>query len=169
VRRGRRLFFYPGSSIGNFAPDEAAAFLERVRAHSTGGHLLIGADLVKDPAELVAAYDDSLGVTAAFNLNILHQVNRLAATDFNPADWQHLALFNRHASRIEMHLQARHDVVVRWSDGQRSFAKGERIHTENSHKYSLSGLRALLEATGFGDVRFFCDDDQRFTVALASA
>ena len=168
VRDARRLFFYPGSSIGNFGADAAAQFLARVHAQAAGGHLLLGADLVKDSAELEAAYDDALGVTAAFNLNVLAQANRLAGTDFEVADWRHVALFNSAESRVEMHLEARHRLVVRWAGGERHFEAGERIHTENSHKYTLESLRTLLESAGFHEVRVFADEQSRFVVALAT-
>jgi uncharacterized SAM-dependent methyltransferase len=114
VRHERRLVFYPGSSIGNFSPPQAAQFLSDVHSLCPGGHLLLGADLVKDAGELVAAYDDALGVTAAFNLNVLNVVNRLAGTDFHSADWRHVALFNAELSRIEMHLEARRAIAVHW-------------------------------------------------------
>ena len=132
-----RVLFYPGSSIGNFAPDEALVFLRSVHAacgSRPGSGLLIGVDLVKDTVELEAAYDDALGVTAAFNRNLLLHINRLCGTDFAVPDWRHVALFNTAASRIEMHLQATRAVTVRWADGARAFALGERIHTENSYK-----------------------------------
>lgn len=169
VRSSRRLFFYPGSSIGNFAPAAAAGLLARVHAHAAGGHLLIGADLVKDAAEFVAAYDDALGVTAAFNLNVLRQANRLAGTDFNLADWRHVALYNAQEARVEMHLEARRQLTVGWDGGQRRFETGERIHSENSYKYTRAGLRALLERAGFDQVRLYCDERERFAVALGAA
>ena len=167
VRNERRLVFYPGSSIGNFSPPEAARFLSDVHALCHGGHLLLGADLVKNAGELVAAYDDVLGVTAAFNLNVLNVVNLLAQTDFNCADWRHVALFNAQASRIEMHLEASRDVVVRWPGGERGFNAGERIHTENSYKVTLAGLSDLLHAAGFASVRSYTDPADRFAIALA--
>src|SRR5690606_1670649 len=104
ARRTARLFFYPGSSIGNFAPDEARALLAGLRRQlDADGGLLIGIDLVKDARTLQAAYDDPLGVTAAFNLNVLRNANRIAGTDFDPADWRHVAFFDEANSRIEMH------------------------------------------------------------------
>ncbi len=114
VEAGARLFFYPGSSIGNFSPDEALRFLRQVRtAGGDDARLVIGVDLVKDAPLLDAAYDDALGVTAAFNRNLLNHVNRLAGTDFDVRDWRHVAFFNSAASRIEMHLEARREVQVR--------------------------------------------------------
>ena len=133
----RPVFFYPGSSIGNFTPTEALAFLRRIRARAEGGGLLIGVDLVKSRAVLEAAYDDALGVTAAFNLNALRHLNRTITSDFEPRQWRHVAYFNEAESRIEMHLEAREPLVVAWPGGERRFAAGERIHTENSCKYTV--------------------------------
>jgi dimethylhistidine N-methyltransferase len=170
ARRDRRLFFYPGSSIGNFTPLQAAQFLARVRgACGADGGLLIGVDLVKDPAVLEAAYADSLGVTGAFNLNVLTHVNEILQSDFSPRDWRHVALFNAEQSRIEMHLQAARDVAVRWPGGERKFARGARIHTENSYKYTQAGFVKLLESCGFGDVTSWVDDGSRFLVCHARA
>ena len=130
VRRENRLFFYPGSSIGNFTPEEALAFLGGIRAQCAGafgGGLLIGVDLVKPESTLQAAYDDALGVTAAFNLNLLNNLNALIGSDFAVGDWRHDAVFNAALSRIEMHLEARRDTTVHWPGGARRFARGERI------------------------------------------
>jgi dimethylhistidine N-methyltransferase len=167
VRAQRRVAFYPGSSIGNFPPAEATAFLSQVRRIGMGGYLLLGADLVKSPAKLVQGYDDALGVTAAFNLNVLNVANRLAGTDFKLKDWRHVALFNEPESRIEMHLEARRAVTVAWSGAERRFTEGERIHTENSYKYTLPGLSALLRAAGYTTVRTYTDPADRFALALA--
>jgi dimethylhistidine N-methyltransferase len=170
VRSGPRLLFYPGSSIGNFAPDAALDFLARTRAAvGRGGHLLIGADLVKDKRLLDLAYDDPLGVTAAFNLNVLRNVNALLDGNFDVADWRHLAFFDPQKSRIEMHVEALRDVAVRWAGASRSFAAGDRIHTENSYKYTPQGLQGLLERAGYDGVRMYVDDASSFAVALASA
>jgi uncharacterized SAM-dependent methyltransferase len=167
VRSERRVIFYPGSSIGNFAPEEALAFLSCVHDQCAGGHLLIGADLVKDPAELIAAYDDALGVTASFNLNVLNVVNHWAGTDFALGDWRHVALFNAAESRIEMHLESRRALRVRWPGGERRFSAGTRIHTENSYKTTPAALSALLRAAGFDHVRLYTDPSDRFALALA--
>ena len=165
----RAVYFYPGSSIGNFTPDEALAFLKRVRAQAHGGGLLIGVDLVKPAAILQAAYDDALGVTAAFNLNILRQLNRLIGADFAPTDWKHIGLYNEAASRIEMHLEARHDVDVHWPGAQRAFRAGERIHTENSCKYTAEGFAALLQEAGFAAPEHWSDNRGWFGVFWAPA
>ena len=169
VGDGPRLLFYPGSSIGNFTPDGAVAFLRRARASSPGGNLLIGVDLVKASAALEAAYDDALGVTAAFNLNLLLHVNRLIGSDFNVRDWRHIALFNEAESRIEMHLEARRELAVQWPGAERRFAAGERIHTENSYKYRTETFEALLHAAGFRQARCWCDEEGSFAVFCASA
>jgi len=165
---GRPVFFYPGSSIGNFTPDEALGFLRRVRERAAGGGLLIGVDLVKPHDVLQQAYDDALGVTAAFNLNLLRQLNRLIGSDFDPRQWQHVGLYNGAQSRIEMHLEAREDQVVRWNGAQRRFARGERIHTENSYKYTVERFGALLEAAGFAATRHWTDERGWFAVFWAS-
>jgi dimethylhistidine N-methyltransferase len=166
VRKERRLFFYPGSSIGNFAPDEAVAFLSQVRSHcGNDGMLLLGVDLVKDKAVLEAAYDDALGVTAAFNLNVLNHVNALIGTNFDVRDWRHVAFFNEIESRIEMHLEARMDVEVQILNQIRRFRSGERIHTENSYKATYRGYGAT-ERAGFGCVVTRQDRIRGFAVHL---
>ncbi len=166
---GPALVFYPGSSIGNFTPDAALRLLREARALAAGGALLIGVDLVKPTAVLEAAYDDPLGVTAAFNLNLLRHLNRLLGADFNARDWRHLALFNTEASRIEMHLEARHALQVRWAGGERSFSVGERIHTENSYKWTPASFAALLRDAGCHSTQHWLDDKGWFAVFLAAA
>jgi len=165
----RPVFFYPGSSIGNFTAGEALAFLRRVRARASGGGLLIGVDLVKSKPVLEAAYDDSLGVTAAFNRNALSHLNRLISSDFAPRQWRHVAFFDEAKSRIEMHLEAREALRVSWPGGERRFAAGERIHTENSCKYTIAEFRALLLEAGFDAPRHWSDDQGWFAVFWASA
>ena len=166
---GRALFFYPGSSIGNFMPTEALAFLKRVREQAAGGGLLIGVDLVKPAPILAAAYADALGVTAAFNLNILRQINRLIGSDFRPEDWRHIGLYNAAESRVEMHLEARHDLGVQWPGAQRTFKRGERLHTENSCKYTLESFAKLLVAAGFQMPEHWTDERGWFGVFWAAA
>lgn len=170
VPRDSRLFFYPGSSIGNFSPEEARTFLSRLRANvEADGQLLIGVDLVKDPATLEAAYDDALGVTAAFNRNMLLHVNRLLGADFSIADWRHVALFEPVQSRIEMHLEALRPVSVSWPGGARKFSAGERIHTENSYKYRQEDFAELLALAGWKSVRCWTDPRRWFAVICARA
>ena len=145
-------FFYPGSSIGNFAPDDAVAFLRRVRecCGDSGGSLLIGVDAKKDRAVLEAAYDDALGVTAAFNRNLLVHLNRRFGFDFALDGFVHRALYDAAQGRIEMHLEAVRDQAVMLGTRTRRFARGERIHTENSYKYAPGEFEALLRRAGFG-------------------
>jgi dimethylhistidine N-methyltransferase len=166
---GPALLFYPGSSIGNFSPDEALRLLRQAHALSAGGALLIGADLCKPAAILEAAYDDELGVTAAFNLNLLRHLNRLIGSDFQVRDWRHVARFDVAQSRIEMHLEARHALSVQWAGGGRSFAAGERIHTENSYKWTAEAFEALLRDAGWRQVRRWTDEQGWFGVFGAFA
>ena len=168
VGRERRLFFYPGSSIGNFTRAQAVAFLTRVReAMTNGGVLWIGTDLRKDPAIMQRAYDDELGVTAAFNRNGLRNVNRITQANFSPADWRHVAVFNEAESRIEMHLEAKQEVLVKWPDGERRFAAGERIHTESSHKHTPETFGQLLGAAGLRQVGMWTDPRKWFGMFAA--
>ncbi|MGE0096957.1 MAG: L-histidine N(alpha)-methyltransferase [Hydrogenophaga sp.] len=168
-----RCVFYPGSSIGNFTPDEALALLCQARemcaAGGPGGGLLIGVDRVKPREVLEPAYDDALGVTAAFNRNLLLHVNRLLGSDFSPAAWQHVGLFNAELSRIEMHLQALGPQTVRWPGGERHFAAGERLHTENSYKWEPHDFQGLLQEAGFDKARHWTDDRAWFSVFWAAA
>ncbi len=149
------VFFYPGSSIGNFVRDDARAFLASVRDHIERhpsqriGKLMIGIDLVKDRATLRAAYDDAVGVTAAFNRNVLRVANRLLDADFDPAAFAHRAVYDEAFGRIEMQLVSRRAQDVRIGDDVRRFEDGEVIATEYSHKYTIDGFAALLESAGF--------------------
>jgi L-histidine Nalpha-methyltransferase len=167
------IVFYPGSSIGNFNPADAHRLLAQMQALCArglpGSGLLIGVDAVKPEDLLVPAYDDALGVTASFNLNMLLHLNRLIGTNFDVRDWQHVALFNPKESRIEMHLQARHTTSVRWSGQGRSFARGERIHTENSYKWTPEQFAALLKESGFAVARMMQDDSRWFSVCWATS
>ncbi len=169
VLDGPALLFYPGSSIGNFGPAAALRLLRQARAAAQGGALLIGVDLVKPREPLEAAYDDALGVTAAFNLNLLRHVNHVLGSDFDVRDWRHVAFFDADASRIEMHLQARRPHAVRWPGGERRFDDGERIHTEHSYKWTRAGFEALLGDAGYSGVRSWTDERGWFAVMLAFA
>ena len=166
----RRLAFFPGSTIGNFHPAEAAAFLRRVRrALGPGGMLLLGVDRRKDAATLDAAYDDREGVTAAFNLNVLRRINRELNADFDLTRFRHHAFFNETAGRVEMHLEATiaHEVDV---GGTRiEFSRGETIWTESSYKYDRDQLATVTNAAGFTIERLWTDADDRFWVALLGA
>lgn len=170
VRQERRLFFYPGSSIGNFTPEDALAFLRRVRAQcGRDGGILIGIDLAKDGAVLDAAYDDALGVTAAFNLNVLRHANRLLGADFDIRAWRHHGFYNEREGRVEMHLEARTAQQVSWQGGSRRFEAGDCIHTENSYKYRPAAATGLLEQAGFAAAGVWLDEREWFAVIHARA
>ena len=170
VQAHERVFFYPGFSIGNFHPPQALAFLQQIAdpAHGRAAGLLLGIDLVKDETTLEAAYDDALGVTAAFNKNLLRNLNALLGANFDVRQWRHVALFNREQSRIEMHLEAACNLTVHWPDYQRHFSHGERIQTECSYKYTLEGMIALLREAGFSQVQHWTDPKQWFAVFWAA-
>jgi len=166
----RRLVAFLGSTIGNFTPAEAEAFLGRVATQLNGGdHLLLGVDVVKDPAVLHAAYNDAAGVTAEFNRNILRVVNRTLDAGFNPSRFEHVAFFNARASQIEMHLRAAHAHTVRIGalDYAVSFRAGETIHTEISRKFTRPETESLLSRCGFELVRWFEPANRYFALALA--
>lgn len=170
VRKEKRLFFYPGSSLGNFAPEQAAVFLGRIRdACGRDGGLLIGIDLVKDIDVLYQAYDDAIGLTAAFNLNVLQHLNTLLGASFNPRDWRHRCRFNQQESRIELSLEALRNVAVEWDGGERAFWQGQCIHTEDSYKYTRERFLQLLERAGFGEVSTWIDPRHWFMVCHARA
>lgn len=156
--------FYPGSSIGNFAPAEAIRFLAQMRRYTVGGGLLIGVDAKKDKRRLDAAYDDALGVTAAFNLNALRHINRFIGADFDEAHWRHVGAYNEALGRIEMHLESACDQSVMIGGTQRTFARGERIHSENSYKYSRAQFESMLREAGFSEVEVWSDSAQAFWV-----
>ncbi len=169
LRPDNPLFFYPGSSIGNFLPHDALRLLKEVAVNcGQNGQLLIGVDLVKSESVLVPAYDDSLGVTASFNKNALSHVNQLIGANFQMQDWKHVALFNQRHSRIEMHLEALREQTIQWETDARVFHKGERIHTENSYKYLRSDFETLLKKAGFSTVKTWTDTNEWFGVFLAS-
>ena len=169
VQQQDRVFFYPGSSLGNFHPAQALPFLQHIAdpAQGKARGLLLGIDLVKDASRLEAAYDDALGVTAAFNKNLLLNVNELLHADFDVRQWRHVALFNAAQSRIEMHLEALSDLTVRWPGHARRFDAGERIHTECSYKYTVESMTALLRQAGFSQVEHWTDPNKWFAVFWA--
>jgi dimethylhistidine N-methyltransferase len=168
IGSGPRVLFYPGSSIGNFTPAQALDFLRQARDASQGGGLLIGIDLVKPQAILDAAYDDALGITAAFNLNLLNAVNRQLGANFVVSNFRHIAFFHAEQSRIEMHLEARHTNTVTWPGGERCFVAGERIHTENSYKYTVDRANSLLNDAGFRRTRCWTDPKGWFALFWAT-
>ncbi len=164
-------FFYPGSSIGNFTPEEAGAFLSRVRDHCRArpaSGLLIGVDGKKARQTLDAAYDDALGVTAAFNLNALLHLNQRFGFDFAIEGFRHVGFYNEARGRIEMHLESLRDQAVRLDGSVRHFAKGERIHTENSYKYHAREFEALLREVGFSSIQRWASPGDAFFVFYAA-
>ena len=166
----KKTFFYPGSSIGNFDPEAVLRLFKNIVKVCEGdGGLLIGVDLVKDYEVLSRAYNDPLGITAAFNKNILLHLNRLVKTDFNLEHWEHYAIFNAQLARIEMYLRSTQQQVVSWSGGEKRFAANELIHTENSYKYTQEKFESLLMSAGFKTVRSWTDPNSYFLVAYAAA
>jgi L-histidine N-alpha-methyltransferase len=167
---GRTLTLFLGSNIGNFDPPGADEFLRLIRsAHVKEDGLLIGADLVKDERDLLSAYDDPLGVTAAFNLNLLVRINRELDGDFDLEGFAHRAVWNGEESRVEMHLVSRRSQIVRIAAAELEFtiAEGESIWTESSYKYAPGGIVAMLERAGFHLVEQWVDREDGFAVTLA--
>ncbi len=160
----RRVGFFPGSTIGNFRPREAVMFLRSAAAALKGGGLLIGADLVKDPAILHAAYNDAQGITAEFNKNLLVRANRELDAAFDADAFAHYAFYDPRECRIEMHLVSLADQCVRVGEETLSFAAGEAIHTEDSHKYTVASFQALARAAGFHPAAVWVDPDRLFSI-----
>ncbi|MBD3813316.1 MAG: L-histidine N(alpha)-methyltransferase, partial [Betaproteobacteria bacterium] len=165
VAAKRRSAFFPGSSIGNFDPGQACDLLRRI-ANIIGpeGRLLIGVDLKKAPSRLHAAYNDSEGVTAQFNLNLLTRINRELDADFDLAAFRHEAFYNAQLGRIEMHLVATAPQRVRIDGCCFEFQAGESIHTENSYKFSVEEFQTLAAQAGMASLRVWQDDDALFSV-----
>lgn len=167
---GRKLVLYIGSSIGNFEPLQASAILARIRRSlSPGDALLIGTDMVKDASVLLPAYDDAEGITARFNLNLLARINRELGGNFNLDSFRHVAVWNAPESRIEMYLESTKRQVVSIGDLGLSvrFDAGERIHTENSYKFSMQMICTILQNAGFILERAWMDDREWFALHLA--
>ena len=164
----RVTVFYPGSSIGNFSPADASRFLAEMRGYTRSGGLLIGVDAKKDKWRLDAAYGDALGVTAAFNLNALRHINRIVGTDFVENAWRHIGNYNESAGRIEMHLQAITEQEITLDGEVRLFAAGEKIHSENSYKYSREEFESILRSAGFTQISVWTDDARAFWVFYAA-
>ena len=163
---GRAKFgFFPGSTIGNFDPETAIAFLHQVReALGPRSWLIVGADIRKSPDILVPAYDDAQGVTAAFNLNILTRLNREAGASFNPSAFRHRAIWNDGQSRMEMHLESLCAQDVQVGGMTIAFAAGETIHTENSYKHALPAFKALAHGAGWRTAQVWTDPEALFAV-----
>jgi dimethylhistidine N-methyltransferase len=165
-----RLGFFPGSTIGNLTAGEAVQLLTNMRAIlGDGGRLIIGADLKKDVRRLLAAYDDAAGVTAAFNLNLLHRANRELGADFVVDRFSHAASYDVRHGRIDMHLVSRAEQSVAVLGHRFSFAAGERIHTEHSHKYDVAGFQTLARRAGWWPQAVWTDAERLFSVHVLSA
>jgi dimethylhistidine N-methyltransferase len=163
--RGRRVVYFPGSTIGNLTPGEAHAFLRMTRTQvGRGGAMLVGVDLKKDANVLHAAYNDARGVTAAFNLNLLARINRELRGDFNLRRFRHYAFYNAALGRIEMHLVSLAPQSVNVGSHRFAFEAGESIHTENSYKYSVQGFRALATSAGFRAKQVWLDPKGLFAL-----
>ncbi|MGB6082201.1 MAG: L-histidine N(alpha)-methyltransferase [Xanthobacteraceae bacterium] len=160
-----KVGFFPGSTLGNFEPHEASAFLRSARnILGPGALMLIGVDLEKSDRVLHAAYNDAAGVTARFNLNLLTRIDRELGGDFDLAAFTHRAIYNRERHRIEMHLVSRKAQTVRILGRSVSFRAGESIHTENSYKYSLERFTTLAKSTGWTPQISWTDDENLFSV-----
>lgn len=165
-----RAALFLGSTIGNFAPDEALRFLRQTaRRLAGGGCLLLGADLRKDPARLHAAYNDAAGVTAEFNLNLLTRINRELAGDFDLEHFSHYAFYNPLAGRIEMHLVSRRAQRVTVAGRGFAFGEGESLHTENSYKFTVDGLQEIARSAGFEPEEVWFDEGRLFSLHLLRA
>jgi dimethylhistidine N-methyltransferase len=165
-RRGERIVVYfPGSTISNFDPVPAHYFLEHIsEVCGPGGALLIGVDLKKDPAVFHRAYNDSQGVTSAFNLNLLHHINRELGGDFQADSFKHYAFYNPQEGRIEMHLLSLREQSIHLDEATINFARGESIWTESSYKFNLDEFEQMAAAAGFRVERVWTDEQQWFSV-----
>ena len=167
---GKRLFFLPGSTIGNLEPRDAEAFLRKAAGIvRTDGYAIVGVDLCKDARVLQRAYNDAAGYTARFNLNVLARINRDLGADFVLPKFEHVAFYNASASRIEMHLRSRCEQSVTIAGRRFALCAGETIHTENSYKYLPEGFAAMAARAGFGHARMWTDDGQQFGVFVLHA
>lgn len=170
IKAPRRVIYFPGSTIGNLTPAEAQEFLLRARGLAgKDGAMLIGVDLKKDASLLHAAYNDAQGVTAEFNLNLLRRINRELAADFDLDQFRHVAFYNVAAGRIEMHLESLREQTVTVSGRTFVFGAGERMHTENSCKYSIAEFQRLAQASGFRPAQVWVDAGGLFAVHLLQA
>jgi dimethylhistidine N-methyltransferase len=165
VRDMPKVGFFPGSTLGNFEPEEAARFLRRAAdILGPGALMILGVDLEKDEAMLHPAYNDAAGVTARFNLNLLVRMNRELGANFDVSAFRHCAIYNHEQHRIEMHLVSRKAQKVRLCGRTLAFAAGESIHTENSYKYSIPRFAALAGASGWRLQKSWTDAKDMFSV-----
>jgi dimethylhistidine N-methyltransferase len=163
----KRTFFYPGSSIGNFLSSEALELLCQIKSQASNGGLLIGVDLMKEDSVLMAAYDDPLKVTTAFNLNILRSVNSHLGSDFRVEQFRHKVKINHVENRVELYLEALEDLTVSWPENSKAFKAGDLIHTEHSHKYTIESIKQLLNNAGFKKIQIWTDPKDYFAVLYA--
>ncbi|MGH8865635.1 MAG: L-histidine N(alpha)-methyltransferase, partial [Burkholderiales bacterium] len=164
---GTRVGFFPGSTLGNFSPREAIQFLRTARQHlGPGGKLLLGVDLKKDPRLLHAAYNDTEGVTAAFNLNVLARINCECGADFDVDGFRHRAFYNEPLGRVEMHLRSTRAQTVHIDGTPIEFTEGETIHTENCYKYTYAECERLAVCCGFELTRYWTDKNDWFGVFM---
>lgn len=159
---GKRIAFFPGSTIGNFSPLQAHAFFKNCAHHLRGGALLLGVDLIKSPDILHAAYNDKQGVTALFNLNLLRRANREIGCDFDLAQFKHSAFYNAPLQRIEMHLLSSKSQIVHLNGVAYKFEQGETLHTEYSHKFTVAGIQNAAKSAGLQAAAFWTDPQQYF-------
>ena len=167
--QGRRVGFFPGSTLGNFEPHEALRFMRQCAKVLHGGALILGADLVKSPDVLHAAYNDSQGVTAAFNRNILVRANRELGANFHLQQFDHSAFYNAALQRIEMHLMSKRRQTVRVGEYVYDFAEGETLHTENSYKFTVDGLHRLALQSGLTPGPTWLDPEKQFCLMWLDA
>ncbi len=161
----KKLVFYPGSSIGNFEPRDAASILKVIaNLLHPGGDLLVGVDIKKDPAILNAAYNDAKGVTEAFNKNVIMRINRELDADFRVEDFEHKAFYNEEKGRVEMHLVSKSDQVIHINGFRSNICRGEHIHTENSYKYRIDEFLEMARKAGLEHLKTWTDNDGLFSV-----
>ncbi len=159
---GKRVAFFPGSTIGNFSPQQAKTFFQNCAQHLKGGALLLGVDLIKSPDVLHAAYNDAQGVTAAFNLNLLARANRELGCDFDMTQFAHSAFYNAPLQRIEMHLLSLKAQTVHLKGKAYAFHEGETLHTEYSHKFTIAGVQQAAQSAGLQAATVWTDPQHLF-------
>ncbi len=161
----RRVIYFPGSTIGNFTRDQASTFLKRMgKMAGDDGLIFIGVDLIKPINKLLRAYDDSAGITAEFNLNLLQRLRNELNADIDCDAFAHESRFNRALQRVEMHLVAQSPTSIGLGEQHFEFSKGESIHTESSHKYSIAGFQDLARESGLNPVRYWLDSQAQFSM-----
>ena len=166
---GRRVGFFPGSTLGNFEPQDALRFMRMCAKTLQGGALILGVDLVKSPDVLHLAYNDAQGITADFNRNVLVRANRELGANFQLAQFAHSAFYNAPFQRIEMHLMSTCQQTVRVGGSSFTFAQGETLHTENSYKFTIDGLHQLAQRAGFTPGQVWTDSNNRFSLLWLDA